>query len=225
MDFKHRVSVVIPRIPGEKFDEITDGCYHSLYVTQANYIWTERIVVNKDQSFAKNVNEGLRQAKHDLIVVCNNDVMALRGWFTYTCGFHGQRKFWSYTPDPGCGWCFGMTREVYETVGMLDENLVNSYEDYDYFIRGAMHGITISTAPRTLMLHEGGITIRSKWGEFRGQSPERLEACRKNREYMMNKWPGFPIDEVPTKTFSIYGPEMVGRWRTEKGKSVDYGRC
>ena len=222
--YKHRVSVIIPRLPDKKYDELTDTCYHSLYITQANYDWVERIVVNKEQSFAKNVNEGLRQASHDLIMVCNNDVIALHGWFAYTQQFHGKQKIWSYTPDPGCGWCFGMTREVFEKIGFMDEKFENSYDDYDYFIRGAMQGITIQLAHKILMLHEGGITLRQTWGEYQEQEQARLEACEKNRGYMMSKWPDFPIDEVPTKRFCAFGPEMLNNWRVKHGKDRTYGK-
>lgn len=221
------VSVVIPRLPDRKYDEITRICHDSYCFRKLDAPKIEKIIVSEKQSFAKNVNQGLKQARGDILVISNNDAIAIHGWLVYIKERHeeGGKQLFSMTPRPDCGWCYGITRQTLETVGYLDEGLENSYDDYDYFIRCALNGIPRRLASRFNALHEGGITLRDVYGAWFLQTPERIALASRNREYMIKKWPDLDIDAVPGKWFAAHGVAIMQDWAKKKGIGSGYGRC
>jgi GT2 family glycosyltransferase len=164
--------------------------------------------VSKDQCFAKNVNEGLQKYKGDQVLVLNNDVIPLSGWAEWLMT-QSYKGIVSMTQRADCGWAWGTSRENQEKIGLLDENLVNSYEDYDYFIRASILGLNRILAPMPYMIHEGGHTINSIWGTFEENSSVRQEACLRNKEYMLKKWPGVPINSVPSSHWALNGSRLI----------------
>lgn len=216
------ISVVIPRLPDAKYDWMTKICRESYrkFVSKDVQI----IEVAKNQSFAKNVNEGLRQVVMDTIIVSNNDVVALPGLGEWASKFKKEPFLFSLTNRPDCGWGFGVSKETLSTIGYLDEGLENSFDDYDYFIRCALNGIPRMLAPKPLAIHEGGTTLRDLYGSWKDMSKERMELASKNRSFMLKKWPGVPISEAPFRHFVEHGIEFMEEWRKSKGVGKDYGR-
>lgn len=61
------------------------------------------------------------------------------------------------------GCCLLLRRDVLDRVGLLDERFFVYWEDADFCLRLAEHGIAITYVPDLMMLHEGGA---STGGEF-----------------------------------------------------------
>jgi GT2 family glycosyltransferase len=117
------------------------------------------------------------------------------------------------TPRADCGWAFAMTRRTFQDIGYMDEHLINSYDDYDYFIRAALLGYPRLLADRFCLLHEGEHTLSRVWGRNEEQSPLRLSTCSNNRDYMLKKWPELNIDAVPLTYWAIHGVEIMREWK------------
>lgn len=209
-------TVIVPSLPGS--DVLNKSVKESIKHTQTSKV--RLLLIEKQQSFAKNVNEGLRQLDRDEdVLVLNNDVILLPGWQ----GWLEQTSplgLKALTPRPDCGWGFFIPAPVRRVVGFLDDNLENSYEDYDYFIRCALHGFPRIMANQILAVHMGGRTLNQIWGDVYEQRPVRLETCRKNRAYMQEKWPGVDVDAVPTLRWTLDSLKIMKRWReTHEGKA------
>lgn len=198
------ISVIIPSLPG--YSKINNQVIDELHGTTEQQI--EIVLVSKDQHFAKNVNEGFLKYKGDIVLVCNNDVIPLQGWAEWLESV-ASKGIVSMTQRADCGWAWGATREIQEKIGLYDENVINSYDDYDYFIRAALAGYNRVLAPMPYMIHEGGHTINSIWGTFEENSIVRQEACLRNKEYMLKKWPGVPINAIPSSHWALNGSRLI----------------
>ena len=211
-----KISLIIPSLLGYK--ELNKKCIDSFNETFKGDS-LEVILIEKDQSFAKNVNEGLKKSSGEILLISNNDVTALPGWSEYLITSVTTRHpgFFAFSPNPHCGWMFAMTRAVFEEVGYLDDNLINSYEDYDLFIRGALKGYTRLLADKHYAVHVGGHTLNEVWGHNDEQRPARLQQCHANRNYMIVKWPDVVIDEVPYISWILFGIDKMKAWAEAHG--------
>ena len=208
------ISLVVPSLPG--FDELNKQCRESW-----NKEGVEFNLIENNAHFAANVNLGVKKAKGDIIAVVNNDTIALPGWDDWLIEAHQRNKgLVGFSTDPGMGWGFSLTRQGWEDVGLLDENLVNSYDDYDLFLRAAVKGYPMILAPRPFALHQGGVTIEKVWGHRGAQTKTRLTQCHANRQYMLQKWPQVDIDKVPTLYFAVHGVKVMREWITKHQISV-----
>lgn len=171
------------------------------------------VILSVDQKpFAINVNNGIKLAKGDIICVINNDSIGLPEWDQYIEGATRTGGIASFTPRADCGWAYGASRKFWDEIGLLDENLVNSYEDYDLFIRAALKGYTRILAPKYYAVHTGGVTLDTVWGRNQKQTVSRLTQCKMNREYMLQKWPGLNVDAVPLMLWVYDGVEIMKEW-------------
>ncbi len=127
------ISVIIPHWSfNSEIDETLRKCVDSL----SGY--DELIIVtNEGTGFAKAVNQGLKVARGEYLMVVNNDIMWTHGGLQSLCvpGVvtspsvnHIPQKFW--------GSFFCIPRSVYEKIGGLDEQFeIGYYEDDDYVKR------------------------------------------------------------------------------------------
>jgi len=206
---KANISVIIPRLPDSKYDAITERCVNSY-----KHVGTEIIVISENHAFAKNVNAGLKRANGDFLLVSNNDVIALPGWYEYVVADR-ELGILSLTQRSDCGWGFVIPRQIYDLVGLLDENLCNSYEDYDYFIRCALAGYGRVFAPKAYAVHTGGVTLNDVWGPPEAASKVRLSRSSANQIYMKRKWPGVSIDSVPLKHYAMSEVAIMQDWKNK----------
>ena len=113
-------------------------------------------------------NTGIRLSTAPTFVVMNSDCMVEPGWdealleavsdgrriaFPYTD--HCDGKGFT-TPDQGgtAGWCFMMTRAIYEEVGVFDEWFNPAFcEDTDYWHRAWQMGIALEPVPAARVVH------------------------------------------------------------------------
>jgi hypothetical protein len=199
------ISVVVPSL--SKYDDRNEDLVEQLRETAVGSE-LEILVQAYDQSFAKNVNEGLAKYSGDVVLVLNNDTTPLPGWSSWLLD-NADMGIVSMTPRADCGWGFGMSREIQKAVGFLDEEFVNSYEDYDFFIRAACQGWNRVLADKPYFIHEGGLTIDKIWGKHEEQTPTRLRQCKTNREHMLKKWPGLDIDAVACTHWAVWGNKIM----------------
>lgn len=141
----HKISVIIPHFP------FSDGINDTLKKCVLSLSGYDELVlvVNEGTGFAKAVNQGLRLAKGDFLMVVNNDTEWVSGDLKDLCvpgvvtspRLNGRNQsFW------GC--FFVVPREVYERIGGLDEQFgTGFYEDDDYIKRLDEAGIVMQSIP------------------------------------------------------------------------------
>ena len=127
----------------------------------------------KNGRFPKAVNTGLRESRGDIIIVCNNDITFYPGWLKgllkclKTCDIGSIRVTdsdgWETHDVVTTGDYFGsiwaMKREVYDTIGGLDDRFaLGSFEDRDYYNRAREAGFTIGKYHGALVEHIGRAT-------------------------------------------------------------------
>lgn len=105
--------------------------------------------------FHKYLNIGIRASNSPYVCLCNNDLIFHKNWASeilkamdndaamlsatpYCPNFHATQGFPENAPPLQgyfgvlIGWCIFVKREIFNTIGMLDENFVFWYCDYDY---------------------------------------------------------------------------------------------
>lgn len=152
------LSVVIPHMPySQEIEEKLSACVASL----SGY--NELIlVVNDGIGYARAVNKGLRLAKGDHILVCNNDLV-IEGDIRELCSPDAVTSpLVNNTPQDFHGCCYCLPRWVYERVGELDEQFeVGYFEDDDYRKRLEQAGISTRLVRTVKVTHAGGSTIKT----------------------------------------------------------------
>ena len=78
------------------------------------------------------------------------------------------------------GACIMVRREVLETVGLKDENLIHGWDEYDWCKRMTQHGWKLLYAPGAVITHS------------RGASRDKLETCSESAKLLdYYSWQGF----------------------------------
>jgi GT2 family glycosyltransferase len=131
----------------------------------------------KNGGYAAAVNTGLKEATGNIIVICNNDVVFLQPqWLeelikplklgysiasirtTDSDGWLTEDKI---TEGDKFGSIWAMKRDVYETIGGLDETFGKGYfEDLDYHKRAEDSGFKIAKNHAGIVEHIGKATFR-----------------------------------------------------------------
>jgi glycosyltransferase involved in cell wall biosynthesis len=126
-----------------------------------------RFPENRGVATAWNVGIGL--AKAPVIAVLNSDCLVEPGWdqALYEAATTGRRIAFPYTdhcdgegfrrPDQGgtAGWCYMISRELYEEIGPFDEWFNPAYgEDTDYWHRAWEIKVELSPVPAARVTHE-----------------------------------------------------------------------
>jgi glycosyltransferase involved in cell wall biosynthesis len=113
-------------------------------------------------------NTGLRLSSAPVVAVLNSDCWVEPGWdeTLLDAATDGRRIAFPYTdhcdgrgftrPDQGgtAGWCFVLTKDLYEEVGPFDEWFSPAFcEDTDYWHRAWQLGIELSPVPAARVVH------------------------------------------------------------------------
>lgn len=126
--------------------------------------------------YAAAVNTGLREATGDVIIICNNDVVFIQpDWLKHllkplqegydissirTSDSDGWTTDDKITEGDKFGSIWAMKREVYETIGGLDESFGKGYfEDLDYQKRAEDAGFKVGKNHAGLVEHIGKATF------------------------------------------------------------------
>jgi glycosyltransferase involved in cell wall biosynthesis len=113
-------------------------------------------------------NTGIRLSSAPVIAVLNSDCTVEAGWdeALVAAATDGRRIAFPYTdhcdgqgfvrPDQAgtAGWCFALTRQLFEEVGPFDEWFSPAYcEDTDYWHRAWKLGVELSPVPAARVVH------------------------------------------------------------------------
>lgn len=113
-------------------------------------------------------NTGIRLSRAPVVAVINSDCRVEPGWdeALHEAATDGRRVAFPYTdhcdglgfarPDQGgtAGWCFMMTRVLYDEVGVFDEWFSPAFlEDTDYWHRAWQLGVELSPVPAARVVH------------------------------------------------------------------------
>lgn len=159
----------------------TDGIDEVIVVDDGSPIkidgtWFTVVERPENGGYASAVNSGLAKAKGDVIIISNNDIEFVDpNWLTHLLKpLHEGYDISSIrTTDPdgwevddyiseddkfGCLWA--IKREVYETIGGLDESFGKGYfEDLDYHQRAKEAGFKVGKNHAGLVEHKGKQTF------------------------------------------------------------------
>ncbi len=122
----------------------------------------------ENKGVATGWNTGIRLSHAPMVVVLNSDCRVEPGWDValYEAASDGRRVAFPYTdhcdgqgftsPDQGgtAGWCFMLSRALYDEVGVFDEWFNPAYcEDTDYWHRAWEMGVELSPVPAAHVVH------------------------------------------------------------------------
>lgn len=178
-----KISLVIPHVP------VTDDHHRILMrCIESMKGWDELIVLSDmgEAGFTKKVNDGIRMATGDYIMVVNNDVQWMNGDLKSLCientvtspvllntsGEMSEQYFW------GC--FFVIPRKVLEKVGYLDEQFFLYCSDTDYVRRLKNEGIECRSISSCVIFTEGARTTC--------MMKDREELDKKDTEKFVDKW-------------------------------------
>jgi GT2 family glycosyltransferase len=192
--------------------EDTDKIHFNVLVMESNkelapYQFANATTVYPTEKFGfhKYLNIGIKQTNSPYVCLCNNDLIFHKGWATeilkamdndpamlsavpYCPNFHKKEGF-----DPNgpplegyfgvlIGWCIFVKREIFNTIGMLDENLVFWYCDYDYSNTLEKFKVKNCLVPASVVTHLGSESITKV------DSSEHKKLTQLPRFYFSYKW-------------------------------------
>lgn len=155
--------------------------------------------------FHKYLNMGIKQTSNPYVCLCNNDLIFHKGWASeilkamdadpkilsavpYCPNFHKKEGFAEVGPPLEgyfgllIGWCIFVKREIFDTIGMLDENLVFWYCDYDYSNTLEKFKVKNCLVPSSVVTHLGSESITKV------DSKEHRKLTQVPRLYFSYKW-------------------------------------
>lgn len=166
--------------PEQKKVNMLSDALLSIGVSSASWCVENRIeliLVHNGASYVDSVNEGLQRATGDYIIVLNDDIVMEDNQFLQKMCQPDCITAWQLgdfhlqpckVPDAAC---FGMSREVFRKLGLLDIRYKDgiNFEDTDYFFTAKELGIPFIDAG-VRMKHFGNGTLNvyfneEKWGK------------------------------------------------------------
>ena len=182
----------VARIPTEVV-VIDNGSPHQVPLAARVYRYDE------NRGVSTGWNTGIRLSTAPTFVVLNSDCTVEPGWdeALHEAANDGRRIAFPYTdhcdglgftsPDQGgtAGWCFMMTKAIYDEVGVFDEWFSPAFcEDTDYWHRAWQLGIELSPVPAARVIHARRTSSQSrsdlllqahryKYGWKHGVDPDR----------------------------------------------------
>lgn len=156
---------------------------------------------NQNLGYAKAVNQGLKLANDEYIVIANNDIRVSPNWQKvtkevfeengnlYSCHFrmtdydvpfeYGNKIAYSGMER----WCTSSFFVIKSKNPQLyDEKFLNSYDDWDYWYRIALSGQKQAYTDKACYQHHHSFTKKAMNWEDKDE----------NREYFKNKWGIYP---------------------------------
>lgn len=206
------ISVVIPHMPSVPgAPEALDRCVESLRGYDELII-----VVNEGWGYAKAVNQGIKAARGDYIVVANNDTRVINSCLLWAMCIPDTVMVPIILPEPRdykprCFFCLPAT--VIKKVGLYDERFEGGYfEDDDYIRRLEWADVPIKLATSVFVEHldGGGLTMKhigeqEHFDANQARFKEKWEVQRYlGTDWCPCAWNGAPYPGCP---HDIRGPE------------------
>lgn len=171
-----------------------------------------RVIDNDvNKGCAASWNQGVKESNGDWVVILNNDVRLPLGWLNnlistackknvdvispgmregqlnykienYAPAYMNSMRnvFRKWTPS---GVCFSVKKNVFEKVGLFDENYeIGQYEDADFFRRCKNSNIIMGITGGSFIHHFGSVTQKSI------QKKTKSDYSNMNKNYHRNKW-------------------------------------
>lgn len=167
--------------------------------------------------YAISVNQGLKLSKSEYITIANNDIVASSNWQKIAIEifkedpnaysihprmipYDEEFRYGSLTVNTGMErWCTSSFFTIRtQNPQLYDENFMNSYDDWDYWLRIRKQGLHTVFTQKSCYKH--------KQSSIRVSMPKHEESERKNKEYFTRKWGG-TAEELFAKEF----PEQMKR--------------
>lgn len=165
--------MIIPNLwANEELLDMTIGCIKGAY-----QVVDEMIIINDNQSYAKNVNKGLKACTGDYIIICNNDISFVQpDWLDHlleplqegydissvrTTDGDGWETEDKITEGDKFGSIFAITKQAYEKLGPLDERFKGYFCDLDYRRRAINEGLRVAKNHAGLVEHKGKATYKT----------------------------------------------------------------
>jgi GT2 family glycosyltransferase len=157
----------VARVPTEVV-VVDNGSPHEVPLAARVYRYAE------NRGVATGWNTGMHLSRAPVVSIMNSDCRVEPGWdeALYEAATDGRRVAFPYTdhcdgqgfvmPDQGgtAGWCFMMTKSLYEEVGPFDEWFNPALcEDTDYWHRAWELGIDLSPVPAARVVHARRTTL------------------------------------------------------------------
>lgn len=207
---------------------IDDGSDKETADILKNYIDANDTLIKNEKSvgWCKAINQGLKEARGDYIVLSNNDVVFTPDWSEkMTAHFKKNNKLGVLGPtsnkvgDPGHpqhidenreGIDFQNTdiltffnvmikKEVIDKVGGLDERFgLGGQDDADYCIRARKAGFEVGIARDVFIYHYGSATFRE---EFNNDAPKSREFAKERVNILRDKHRNTVDDGVKKRIF------------------------
>lgn len=146
---------------------VIDDCSpteHDFKVTKRN---------KKNLGFTGTVNEGLKTATGDILVVANDDIVFNQEIMEKLDTIKDDQiclPTWTgeiVSNDDRFGFFWGMTRKTFEKLGYLDESMKHYFSDLDYYMRTKKAGVEIIKWWDTPVLHYSGATYKGNSDYFK----------------------------------------------------------
>lgn len=155
--------------------------------------------------FHKYLNIGIKLTTNSYICFCNNDLIFHKNWASeilkamdadtamlsatpYDPNYHQKEGFPQNAPPLEgyfgvlIGWCIFVRREIFDLIGVFDENLVFWYCDYDYSNTLEKFGVKNCLISTSVVTHLGSESIS------KASSREHKKLTQIPRFYFSYKW-------------------------------------
>ena len=185
-----RYSIIIPIYdPEGKNDALTSKCILSVLKNSMEHEYEIIPVQHTTLNYSTAVNVGLKRATGDFLIILSNDVEILDPrWLEKYTVEDSISSFCQYTfyitgePIPDAS-CWGMSRIVFNRIGLLDEQFKDGYgyEDNDYWMRCKENNISFVNVHADLIHHENQ-TYKTYF------SAEKNAMTQRNNELFLKKW-------------------------------------
>ena len=171
--------------------------------------WIKLISNEQNNGCAKALNQGVKAATGEYIVNVDNDVTVGPNWLKpmvdladkysdvgivspgtreglldfdiESYGKEYTQRMKNITADECGGWCMLIKREVFDKVGLFDEELFNMYcEDSDFFMRMREAGYRPIRTGASFIHHKSNVTL--------SKMPGKVEFEKKRIAILRKKW-------------------------------------
>lgn len=170
---------------------------YDMTVKCLNSVWeypVQLLLIAENQPYTVNVNNGLRAATGEIIIIANNDLVFYDGWLfdltqllsegydITTCWTSDQKVELEdgVEEDAKFGSLFAMTRKAFKKLGYFDEQFGGYFSDLDYRRRAMELGLKIGKNLNMVVEHKAQTT-------YRYTDPEHTEFQRSKLLYEA-KW-------------------------------------
>lgn len=188
--------------------------------------------VPENQGFITPNNEMAACCKSDYIVLLNSDTEVRKGWDTAMIGWLEQNPKYGVVGYEGglvahngvgvgvghgndvdyiAGWCLCISRNLYKSLGLFDENnLKFAYgEDLDFCLRAREAGLRSYALHLKYVLHHGNRTTNTVRHEM-----DLKSSFNANHKYIRERWKGF----LESKRTLLRFPQLEKEAREKLGE-------